>query len=66
MAARACGIVHHLGGKGLAQLHHEVTEMVGKPRLPVRIDVIADLQDRAQLARAPAVHQSEVPAVLGA
>ena len=57
-------VLHDVGGKALPQLDAEVAEVVGKPRLPGGIDVIADLQDGPQLARASAVHQPEVPAVL--
>ena len=40
-----------------------IVEMVGKARLPGDVDVIADLQDRACPARAPAVHEPEMAAV---
>ena len=56
-------VVHDVGGEALPQLDAEMAEIVGKPRLPGGIDVIADLQDGPQLARAPAVHQPEVPPV---
>jgi hypothetical protein len=41
-----------------------MAEVIGQTRLPFGVDVIADLQDRSQLARAPAVHEAEMPAVL--
>ena len=57
-------VLHDLGGKALPQLDAEVAEVIGEPRLPGGVDVIADLQDGPQLARAPAVHQPQVPTVL--
>ena len=60
------GIVHSLRRKALAQLDGEMAEVVGEPRLPAGVDVIADLQDGAQLARAPAVHEAQVAPVLRA
>ena len=56
-------ILHDGGGKAFAQLDAEMAEIVGEPRLPGGVDVVAGLQDRPQLARAPAVHQAQMPAV---
>src|SRR6476646_761834 len=41
-----------------------MAEVVRQARLPFGVDVIADLQDRSQLARAPAMYKAEMPAVL--
>ena len=57
-------ILHRLGRIALAQLHRDMAEVLGKPRLPHRVDVIARLQDGPQLARAPAVDEAEVASVL--
>ena len=56
-------IVHRLRGIAFAQLDVDVAELLGEPRLPRCVDVIAGLEDRAQLARAPAMHEAEVAAV---
>ena len=40
-----------------------MAEIVGEPRLPGGIDMVAGLQHRAQLAGSPAVHEPEMPAV---
>ena len=57
------GIVHGLGREALPQLDVVMAEVVGQPRLPGGVDVVAGLQHGPQLARAPAVHEPQVPAV---
>lgn len=40
-----------------------MAEVLRKPRLPCRIDVIADLKDRPRATRTPAVDKSKVAAM---
>lgn len=41
-----------------------MTQLIGKPRLPSGVDVIAGLQRRAQFARSTAVHEPKVTAMI--
>ena len=63
MAASAARVSITLAAKPLRSSTREMTEVVRQARFPGRLDVIADLQHRTQLARAPAMHEAEVPAV---
>src|SRR5690606_22345930 len=47
----------------MSELERHMPEVLREARLPRRIDVISDLQDRARFSRAPSVHEPEMPAM---
>src|SRR5690606_36191915 len=56
-------ILHGKSRIALTQLYCEITELIGEPGFPGRLDVIANLQHGTEAPAPAAVHETEVSAM---